>query len=128
MKMMMMLKSRSQSSILLWLVMVVVVFALLDSSSAAGRTALVGDWRPIKDVNETHVQEIAQFAVGEHNKEYKTELKYDRVVQGETQVVAGANYRLIIAAKDGVVSNNYQAVVYERPWEGFKNLTSFKQL
>ncbi|XP_042520858.1 cysteine proteinase inhibitor 1 [Macadamia integrifolia] len=118
------MKSRSQFVLLLCLV----VFFFLDSSSAVGRPALVGDWRPIKDLNETHVQEIAQFAVEEHNKEYKTELKYDRVVQGESQVVAGANYRLIIAAKDGVVSNNYQAVVYERPWEGFKSLTSFKKL
>ncbi|KAJ4975843.1 hypothetical protein NE237_000949 [Protea cynaroides] len=118
---------RSQS-VLLWLVMVLMVVSLLVSSSAGGRTELVGDWRPIKDLNETHVQEIAQFAVGEHNREYKTDLKYERVVQGESQVVAGANYRLIVAAKDGTVSNNYQAVVYERASEGLKNLTSFKQL
>ncbi|KAF8410825.1 hypothetical protein HHK36_003362 [Tetracentron sinense] len=90
------------------------------SGATAGnrRAILVGGWAPIKDVKDPHVQEIGQFAVTEHNKEAKTELKYERVVRGETQVVAGANYRLVVAAKEGGVTSNYEAVVYERAWEG----------
>lgn len=120
---------KTQSFLLL--LPLLVSFPLIDGTSAAGhnrKPVLVGGWQPIKDVKDPNVQEIAQFAISEHNKTAMTDLKYEKVVRGETQVVAGTNYRLVIAAKDGGVSKNYQAVVYERIWEGYRNLTSFKQV
>ena len=55
----------------------------------------------------------------------KSQLKFVSVVNGEAQVVAGVNYRLIVATKDGALSKNYQAVVWEKVWEHFRNLNSF---
>ncbi|KAM7498924.1 hypothetical protein LguiA_023338 [Lonicera macranthoides] len=90
--------------------------------------ALAGGWQPIKDPKDPLVQEIGKFAVTEHNKEAKTNLIYESVIKGETQVVAGTNYRLIISATDGITSGRYQAVVWDKPWEHFRKLTSFKKI
>ncbi|XP_010542197.1 PREDICTED: cysteine proteinase inhibitor 5 [Tarenaya hassleriana] len=91
--------------------------------SVMAEGALLGGWKPIKDVSDPHVVEIAKYAVEEHNKQSKTDLKLDRVVSGQTQVVAGTNYKLIIAASDG---KSYEAIVWEKPWEHFRKLTSFR--
>ncbi|PIA38365.1 hypothetical protein AQUCO_02800213v1 [Aquilegia coerulea] len=90
--------------------------------------SLVGGWKPIEDIKDPHVQELGEFAVSEHNKEAKKNLKFDQVVRGDTQVVSGLKYRLVVTAKDGSVKNEYEAIVWEKAWLGFKNLTSFKQL
>ena len=89
---------------------------------------LLGGWKPIKDVKDPHVIEVAEFAVKEHNNESKTELEFESVSKGEKQVVAGTNYRLVIAAKDGGASNNYEAVVWEKLGSAGMSLTSFKRV
>ncbi|KAJ6700348.1 CYSTEINE PROTEINASE INHIBITOR 5 [Salix purpurea] len=86
--------------------------------------ALVGGWSPIEDLKDKHVVEIAEFAVAEHNKEVKSNLKLESIVKGESQVVSGTNYRLVLAVTGGAYAK-YQAVVYEKPWEQLKSLTSF---
>ncbi|GMY36707.1 cysteine proteinase inhibitor 5-like [Fagus crenata] len=96
------------------------------STALGGRGSVVGGWQPIQDISDPHVTEIGEYAVDEYNKESKSELSFVSVVKGETQVVSGTNYRLTVAAKDGDVTNNYEAIVWEKPWESFKNLTSFK--
>ncbi|KAF1895344.1 hypothetical protein Lal_00043990 [Lupinus albus] len=88
--------------------------------------ALVGGWTPIENINDPHVKEIADFAVTEHNKESGTKLKLESVVKGESQVVSGTNYRLVLVASDGSTAKNYQAVVYEKPWQHYRKLTSFE--
>ncbi|EHA8586682.1 cysteine proteinase inhibitor 1 [Cocos nucifera] len=88
--------------------------------------ALLGGWQPIKNVNDAHVQEIAKFAVSEHNKLANTRLAFSKVVKGETQVVSGINYRLVVEAKNGGTTAKYEAVVWEKAWEGFRKLTSFE--
>ncbi|KAM7506343.1 hypothetical protein LguiB_005247 [Lonicera macranthoides] len=114
---------------LLLLIVILLSFSHLFNISAAdlggGR---VGGWQAIKDVKDPHVQEIGKFAVDQNNKQSKLALKFQEVVGGETQVVAGTNYRLLIAAKDGTVSNRYEAVVWDKPWMHFRNLTSFKRV
>ena len=92
------------------------------------KPVVLGGWRPIKDVNSAEVQDVAQFAVSEHNKQANDKLQYQKVVRGHTQVVAGTNYRLVIAAKDGAVLGNYEAFVWDKPWEQFRNLTSFRKV
>ncbi|KAH7858713.1 hypothetical protein Vadar_027042 [Vaccinium darrowii] len=67
-------------------------------------SAPLGGWRPIENVTAPEVIEVAQFAVAEHNNQTGSMLKFERVVSGEYQVVAGENYRLIIAAMDGAVA------------------------
>ncbi|PHT30855.1 Cysteine proteinase inhibitor 1 [Capsicum baccatum] len=88
----------------------------------------VGGWTPINDLNARDVVAIGQFAVNEHNKEAGTKLEYQSIAKGESQVVAGTNYRLVINAKDGNYARKYLAIVWDKPWEKVKKLTSFKQM
>ncbi|KAK3036921.1 hypothetical protein RJ639_030886 [Escallonia herrerae] len=116
---------------LFWLLIIsfLVATAFHDVAAAMGgrKEGRVGRWEPIKDPKDPKVQEIGEFAVSEHNKEAKASLKYESVVKGETKVVSGTNYRLRIEAEDGGVSGNYEAVVWDKPWKKFRQLTSFKR-
>ncbi|URE23586.1 Phloem filament protein PP1 [Musa troglodytarum] len=88
----------------------------------------VGGWTPV-DVDNPHVHDIAVFAVSEHNKEAKEHLTLVNVVKAQSQVVAGVNYKLLLVAKNEKgASGGYEAVVWEKEWETFRKLTSFKQL
>ena len=80
------------------------------------------------DPTEKHVMEIGQFAVTEYNKRSKSALKFESVEKAWTQVVSGTNYRLILVVKDGPSTKKFEAVVWEKPWEHFKSLTSFKPM
>ncbi|KAK6939424.1 LOW QUALITY PROTEIN: Cystatin domain [Dillenia turbinata] len=84
---------------------------------------IYGGWEPMKNPNGPHVVEIGEFTVTQHNKKAKKNLKFESVIKGETQVIAGLNYKLVIVAKDGVAD---KAVVWEKAWLGYRNLTSFK--
>ena len=101
------------------------IYASTALGGKRGGGVLVGGWQPIKNITEPHVKEIGEYAVEEYNKESKSQLKFVSVVKGETQLVTGTNYRLILATKDGALAKNYQAVVWEKVWEHFRNLTSF---
>ncbi|XP_066309818.1 cystatin-1-like [Miscanthus floridulus] len=84
----------------------------------------------IKDVpaneNDLHLQELARFAVDEHNKKANALLGYEKLVKAKTQVVAGTMYYLTVEVKDGEVKKLYEAKVWEKPWENFKELQEFK--
>ncbi|MFX6532881.1 cystatin domain-containing protein [Acinetobacter baumannii] len=99
---------------------------LYDASAALG--ARTGGYQPIKSLNSAQVVEIAKFAVKEHNSQSKSALVYVAVVNGQYQVVAGTNYKLVISAKDGVKENKYEAVVWDKPWMKFRELTSFEEI
>ncbi|KAJ3697804.1 hypothetical protein LUZ61_001509 [Rhynchospora tenuis] len=89
----------------------------------------VGGWYPIKNITDSDVQELGSYAVSEHNRQSGDNLEFHQVVSGETQVVGGVNYRLVIEAGDAEGNEGlFQAVVYERAWEGYRELTSFKQV
>ncbi|KAF8030299.1 hypothetical protein BT93_E2678 [Corymbia citriodora subsp. variegata] len=83
-------------------------------------------WKPIKDLSDSYVQEIAEFAIKTHNDNAKTGLVLEKVVKGETQVVEGTNYRLVVKVKDGANTKSFEAIVWDKPWEHFRRLTSFK--
>ena len=93
---------------------------------------VLGGYTPIKNLSDPHVIEVARFAVKEHNRQDKAHMVHLlRVLQGWTQVVAGINYRLILAVRpvhSRHIVRRYEALVYERPWQHFMNLTSFKPL
>ncbi|THU42933.1 hypothetical protein C4D60_Mb00t02400 [Musa balbisiana] len=83
---------------------------------------IIGGWTPV-DVNNPHVHDIAVFAVSEHNKEAKEHLTLVNVV------VAGVNYKLLLVTKNEKgASARYEAVVWEKEWENFRKLISFKRL
>ncbi|XP_022724248.1 cysteine proteinase inhibitor 5-like [Durio zibethinus] len=112
-----------RNSRFLFLLLALLFLPLLFSD--ARKDALLGGWTPIENVKDPHVTEIAKFAVAEYNKQSKTSLKLLKVIKGETQVVAGTNYRLVLKATDGSATKAYEAVVWEKAWQNFRNLTSF---
>ncbi|KAG5011310.1 hypothetical protein JHK87_019825 [Glycine soja] len=107
--------------------LVVLVFVVLLACAVGWDDGIPGGWNPIKNINDPHVTEIANFAVTEYDKQSGEKLKLVKVIKGDLQVVAGLNYRLSLTASD---SNNYQAIVYEKAWarEHYRNLTSFTPL
>ncbi|KAK7410953.1 hypothetical protein VNO78_02207 [Psophocarpus tetragonolobus] len=106
----------------------IALLSMLLFSDAARSDALVGGWSPIKDVNDPDIAEIANYAVTEYDKRSGAKLKLSSVVKGQTQVVAGTNYRLVLETTNGSATKNYRAVVWEKPWIHFRNLTSFDPL
>ncbi|XP_058726204.1 cysteine proteinase inhibitor 5-like [Vicia villosa] len=93
---------------------------------AAMNEVISEEWRPIKEINDPYVIGVADFAVNQFNKITGANLKFEKIIKGESQIVKGKNYRFILSATDGVVSNNYQATVYDMPWGYIRNLTSFE--
>lgn len=100
-------------------------FISFDSSVALEEGALTGGWKSIPNVTDPLIVDIGKFAVDEHNKDDHTSLKFGKVVKGDSQVVAGTNYNLTIKAGDGKLEGNYVAVVWDKPWQKFRQLVSF---
>ncbi|BAT77323.1 hypothetical protein LR48_Vigan01g324600 [Vigna angularis] len=103
----------------------ILLMFVLFASAVARKDNMSGGWSPITNINDPHVKEIADYAVTEYVKRSGHKLKLEKVLKGEIQVVAGLNYRLTLAAADGSSSNNYEAIVWEKAWQHFRNLTSF---
>jgi cystatin-C len=89
-------------------------------------SSIIGGWSPINNISDPYVTGIANYAVTEYDKRSGAKLKFEKVIKGESQVVAGTNYRLTLSAANGSASNNYEAFVWEREWENLRNLTSFE--
>ncbi|KAI0516426.1 hypothetical protein KFK09_009101 [Dendrobium nobile] len=107
------------------------LFADLSSATGGDSPPTLGGWKPIKNLSDPYVQEIAKFAVAENNKKVNSALTLSRVLSGETQVISGVKYRLIIKVSEisgsggGVTVRKYQATVWDKPWEKFRALISF---
>ncbi|XP_010057839.2 cysteine proteinase inhibitor 1 [Eucalyptus grandis] len=110
------------------LILAAAVLLLLQVSAAgAARTeGLLGGWKPIKNLSDPYVREIAEFAVKTRNDEAKSGLALEKVVKGEMQVVSGTKYRLVIEVKDGAETKSFEAVVWDKSWEHSRRLSSFK--
>ncbi|KAL8252359.1 hypothetical protein R6Q59_036052 [Mikania micrantha] len=105
---------------------IIIIIFLCKSSVALGGRTVSGGWSPISDVTDPKVVDIAKFAVDEHNKADHASLKFAKVVKGESQVVAGMNYNLTITAADGTADHDYVVFVWDKPWQKFRQLVSFK--
>ncbi|XWS49481.1 hypothetical protein CRYUN_Cryun12cG0007200 [Craigia yunnanensis] len=92
------------------------------------RETLWGGWEPIKDINDPHVREVAEFAVSEYNKQSKASLKLKSVVKVEKQVVI--NYKLDLETSDGTTADakEYEVVFWEKAEVNSGSLTSFKPI
>ncbi|XP_031492086.1 cysteine proteinase inhibitor A-like [Nymphaea colorata] len=100
-----------------------------SSVTAFGGFHPFGGLQPIPDVkNNMHVQELGKFAVAEFNKKHQeaAALVFVEVVEAQSQVVAGTNYRLHIETLKAGCVRHYKALVYEKTWENVKTLTSFE--
>ncbi|KAL2932272.1 Cysteine proteinase inhibitor 5 [Bienertia sinuspersici] len=103
----------------------IVIFSLSAVFSTAYATKrddeVIGGYKPIKDLNDPYIQGIAKFAIDEYNKK-GNHIQLVKIDKGESQVVAGTNYRLTISAND---THQYLTIVYDRPWDHYRILSSF---
>ncbi|KAK9089829.1 hypothetical protein Scep_028911 [Stephania cephalantha] len=90
--------------------------------------SIPGGYQPA-DPNDPHIVDTGRYAVDEYNKRTHMDLKFVNVIKAEAQVVSGVNYRLVITARNkNDQVQPYVAVVLERAWESYRNLTSFDLL
>ena len=78
------------------------------------------------NANSLEFQDLARFAVDEHNKKENTLLVFNKVVNVKQQVVAGTVYYITLEATDGDKKKVYEAKVWVKPWLNFKELQEFK--
>ncbi|PIA53210.1 hypothetical protein AQUCO_00900061v1 [Aquilegia coerulea] len=76
--------------------------------------------------NSVEIEELAKFAVDEHNKKENALLEFARVVKAKEQVVAGTMHHLTLEAIEAGKKKIYEAKVWVKPWMNFKELTEFK--
>ncbi|CAM8997333.1 unnamed protein product [Rhodiola kirilowii] len=90
----------------------------------------VGGWHPIEDVNHPAIQDLVKFAIAAEKWSGGPRLQFERVIEGERQVVNGVNYRLILEASSDGKLGKYEAVLYVKvkPREHFRKLISFRNI
>ncbi|KAK8683246.1 hypothetical protein V6N13_039311 [Hibiscus sabdariffa] len=76
--------------------------------------------------NSLEFENLARFAVDEHNKKGNAMLQFKKVTNVKQQVVSGAMYYITLEAMDGDKMKVYEAKVWEKPWMNFKELQDFK--
>ncbi|KAH7678939.1 Cystatin protein [Dioscorea alata] len=84
----------------------------------------------IKDLpgneNSAQIDDLARFAVQEHNKKQNTLLEFVKVKRARVQVVAGNMYYLDVEVNNGGKMEVYEAKIWVKLWENFKELQEFK--
>nr|AAM63801.1 cysteine proteinase inhibitor-like protein [Arabidopsis thaliana] len=81
------------------------------------------DWNGGKEIDD-----IALFAVQEHNRRENAVLELARVLKATEQVVAGKLYRLTLEVIEAGEKKIYEAKVWVKPWMNFKQLQEFKNI
>ncbi|GMI77487.1 hypothetical protein HRI_001418000 [Hibiscus trionum] len=84
------------------------------------------EWKPITNTRDTAMIEAAEFAVDGYNRRANAGLTLLAVVSGETLVLSGTNYQLVLKVTDGRSATYYWTHVVERA--GQKKLYSFLRL
>ncbi|CAL4901435.1 unnamed protein product [Urochloa decumbens] len=90
---------------------------------------LVGDVRdaPAGRENDLEAIELARFAVAEHNSKTNGMLEFERLVKVRQQVVAGIMHHFTVEVKEaGGAKKLYEARVWVKLWENFKQLQTFE--
>ncbi|XP_042444197.1 cysteine proteinase inhibitor 12-like [Zingiber officinale] len=78
--------------------------------------------------NSAEIEELARFAVEEHNKKENRLLEFTRVVKAKEQVVAGTLHHLTLEAIDAGKKKLYEAKIWVKPWLHFKELQEFEHV
>ncbi|EEF36180.1 cysteine protease inhibitor, putative [Ricinus communis] len=76
--------------------------------------------------NTGEIENLARFAVQEHNKKQNDVLEFVRVLKSKEQVVAGKLYYLTLEAIEAGHKKLYEVKVWVKPWMNFKQLKEFK--
>ncbi|XP_049349114.1 cysteine proteinase inhibitor 6-like isoform X2 [Solanum verrucosum] len=78
--------------------------------------------------NSDEIQNLAKFAVDEHNKKENAIIELARVVKAQEQTVAGKLHHLTLEVMDAGKKKLYKAKVWVKPWLNFKELQEFKHV
>ncbi|KAE8717877.1 Cysteine proteinase inhibitor 6 [Hibiscus syriacus] len=95
------------------------------SDSMATTTNLGGVCPSQGSQNSAELENLARFAVDEHNKKGNAMVEFVRLVKASEQVVAGTLHHLTVEAMDAG-KKLYEAKVWVKPWMDFKELQEFK--
>ncbi|TVU47991.1 hypothetical protein EJB05_07610, partial [Eragrostis curvula] len=76
--------------------LLVVVVAMVISFIAIPTMALPGEFQPIDNINDRHIQELGAWAVSVYDSKANAALRFNRVIGGQYQIVSGTRYHLII--------------------------------
>ncbi|KAI5673508.1 hypothetical protein M9H77_13872 [Catharanthus roseus] len=76
--------------------------------------------------NSLELDNLARFAVEDHNAKQNALLQFQKVVNVKEQVVAGTMYYITLEALDGDKKKVYEAKVWVKPWMDFKEVQEFK--
>ncbi|OIW04176.1 hypothetical protein TanjilG_00736 [Lupinus angustifolius] len=76
--------------------------------------------------NSLEIENLALFAVQEHNKKQNTVLEFVKVISAKVQVVSGNLYTITLEATDGGNKKVYETKVLEKLWLNFKEVQEFK--
>ncbi|XP_038879548.1 cysteine proteinase inhibitor A-like [Benincasa hispida] len=76
--------------------------------------------------NSIEIDDLARFAVDEHNKKENALLEFSKVVKVKEQVVSGTLYHITLEASEGGQKKVYEAKIWVKQWENFKQLQEFK--
>jgi len=93
----------------------VIILVVLFTSTAINQA------KPINN-NDPHLIKVANFAVTEYNMQNsKAKLVFEKVTNGVSDVKKkiGTKYSLTLSANNGSSSNNYAAIVLEKPSNNF---------
>ncbi|KAL3679183.1 hypothetical protein R1sor_022139 [Riccia sorocarpa] len=89
--------------------------------------SLVGGYQDVNlGENRAELDDIAQYAVEEYNKNEGKHLSFQRLVSAKSKVVAGIKYLLVIEAHGDANVKLYEAEVWLKPWEHLKFLQHFR--
>ncbi|KAK9068136.1 hypothetical protein SSX86_012247 [Deinandra increscens subsp. villosa] len=76
--------------------------------------------------NSADIETFAKFAIDEHNKKENATLEFVKVIETKQQVVQGTMYYITLEVNEGGEKKTYEAKVWVKPWEDFKELQEFK--
>nr|AWB97031.1 cystatin-like protein [Agapanthus praecox subsp. orientalis] len=117
---------RSQPAICSLALALLLFSATLGFHSIIAMATLGGVHEKEGTENSVEVEELARFAVDEHNKKENALLEFGRLVKAKEQVVAGTMYHLTVEAIEAGKKKIYEAKVWVKPWLNFKELQEFR--
>ncbi|RRT81751.1 hypothetical protein B296_00017720 [Ensete ventricosum] len=110
----------------------VIVFSLCSSLLfSIAMAAMVGGLKESEgSQNSAEIEELARFAVDEHNKKEVLRFSGSSISSNfaKEQVVAGTLHHLTVEAIDAGKKKLYEAKVWVKPWLHFKELQDFKHV
>lgn len=111
------------------LAVLALLFPLLAVADVGSSGGLV--WKPVTNVRDPHVIEVAQFAVSQHNKEFAENLSFEKVIKGveyEEPESGIVTFRLEITVKSDVKSFAVATSVTDNASTKHKKLGSFTKI